>query len=101
MATHFSILAWRNPWTEDYIAWRVIVHSESEVKLLSCVQLFATPWTAAHQPPLSMDFPGKNSGLSCRFLLQGIFLTQGSNPGLLYCWQILYHLSHQGRTKLI
>jgi len=31
------------------------------------------------------------------FLLQGVFLTQGSNPGLLYCRQILYHLSHQGR----
>ena len=31
------------------------------------------------------------------FLLQGIFLTQGSNPGLLHCKQILYHLSHQRR----
>ena len=30
------------------------------------------------------------------FLLQGIFLTRGSNPGLLHCRQILYHLSHQG-----
>ena len=30
------------------------------------------------------------------FLLQGIFLTQGSNSGLLHCRQILYHLSHQG-----
>ena len=29
-------------------------------------------------------------------LLQGIFLTQGSNPGLLHCRQILYHLSYQG-----
>ena len=28
------------------------------------------------------------------FLFQGIFLTQGSNPGLLHCRQILYHLSH-------
>ena len=32
------------------------------------------------------------------FLLQGIFLTQGSSPGLLYCRQILYHQSHQGST---
>ena len=30
------------------------------------------------------------------FLLQGIFLTQGLNPGLLHCWQILYQLSYQG-----
>ena len=39
--------------------------------------------------------PGKNTGVGCRSLFQGIFSTQGSNPGLLYCRQILYHLSHQ------
>ena len=32
----------------------------------------------------------------CHALLQGIFPTQGSNPGLLHCRQILYHLTHQG-----
>ena len=42
------------------------------------------------------DSPGKNTGVSCHFFLQGIFPTQGSNPGLLHCRQILYHLSHQG-----
>ena len=31
------------------------------------------------------DFPGKSTGVGCHFLLQGIFLTQGSNPGLLHC----------------
>ena len=41
------------------------------------------------------DFPGKNTGVGCHFLLQGIFLTQGSNPGLLHCRQILSHLSLQ------
>ena len=35
--------------------------------------------------------------MGCHSLLQGIFLTQGSNPGLLHCRKILYHLSHQGR----
>ena len=39
--------------------------------------------------------PGKNAGVGCHCLFQGIFLTQGSNPGLLHCRQ-LYHLSHQG-----
>ena len=34
--------------------------------------------------------------MGCHFLLQGIFLTQGSNPGLPHWGQILYHLSHQG-----
>ena len=39
--------------------------------------------------------PGKNTGVDCHFLLQGIVSTQGSNPGLLHCRQILYPLSHQ------
>ena len=43
------------------------------------------------------DFPGKNTGVGCHSLLQGISLTQGLNLGPLHCRQILYHLSHQGR----
>ena len=39
-------------------------------------------------------FPGKNTGVGCHFLLQDIFLTRGSNLGLLPCRQILYHLSY-------
>ena len=42
------------------------------------------------------DFPGKNTRVGCHFLLQGIFPTQGWNPGLPHCRQMLYHLSHQG-----
>ena len=45
------------------------------------------------------DFPGKNTRVGCHFLLQGIFPTQGLNPGLVNCRQILYHLSHQGRQQ--
>ena len=41
------------------------------------------------------DFLGKNTGVGCHALLQGIFPTHGSNPGLLYCRWILYNLSHQ------
>ena len=69
-ATHSSILAWRIPWT---------------------VVLWA---------PLSMGFSGKNTGVDCHFLLQGIFLTQGLNLGLLHCRQTLYHLSHQGSPPM-
>ena len=47
---------------------------------------FATPWTAAHQAPLSRDFPSKNTGVGCHFLLQGIFPTPGLYPHLLH-WQ--------------
>ena len=43
--------------------------------------------------------PGKNSGVGSLSLLQGIFPTQGSNPGLLHCRQILYPLSPQGSPE--
>ena len=39
---------------------------------------------------------GKNTGLGCHSLLQGTFLTQGSDLGFLHCRHILYHLSHWG-----
>ena len=42
------------------------------------------------------DSPGKNTRVSTHSLLQGIFPTQGSNPGFLHCRQILYQLSCQG-----
>ena len=45
------------------------------------------------------NFPGKNTGVGCHSLLQGIFPTQGSNPGLLHYRQILYYPSHQGSPK--
>ena len=41
------------------------------------------------------DSPGKNTGVGCHSLLQGIFPTQGSNLDLPHCWQILYQLRHQ------
>ena len=47
------------------------------------------------------DSPGKNTGVGCHALLQGIFPTQGSNPGLPYCRRILYCLSHQGSPYLL
>ena len=47
------------------------------------------------------DSPGKNIGVGCHALLQGIFPTQGSNPGLPCCRQILYHLSQQGSPRIL
>ena len=61
----------------------------SEVKSLIRVQLFANPWTVDCKAPPSWDFPGKNTGVGCHFLLQGIFPTQGSNPGRPHCKQTL------------
>ena len=48
---------------------------------------FSPPWATRLLCP--WDFPGKNTGEGYPLLLQGIFLTQGSNPRLLYCMQIL------------
>ena len=48
------------------------------------------PGSSVHE-----DSPGENTGVGCH-LLQGIFPTQGLNPSLPHCRQILYHLSHQG-----
>ena len=61
----------------------------------SCPTL-GNPWIVACQAPLSMGFSGENTGVGCHFLLQRIFPTQESNPGLLHCRQILYQLSYEG-----
>ena len=53
---------------------------------MDCFLASSCPW----------DFPGKNTGVGCHSLLQGISLTQGLNLGPLHCRQILYHLSYQG-----
>ena len=52
------------------------------------------PGSSVHE-----DSPGKNNGMRRRSLLQVIFPTQGLNPGLLQCGQILYCLSHQGSPR--
>ena len=68
----------RHDWMTE-LNWIILPHSSVCVCVcvcvcacvLSCVQLFSTPWTVAHQAPLSMDFLGKNTGAGCHFLLQG------------------------------
>ena len=72
-----------------------LTQREWKCESLSRVQLLATPWAVALQD-CPWDSPGKNTWVGCHALLQGIFPAQGSNPSLLHCRQILYHLSHQG-----
>ena len=45
--------------------------------------------------------PGQNTGVGSLFLLQGIFPTQGPNPGLPQCMCILYQLSHKGSPRIL
>ena len=117
MATHSSVLAWRIPGMEpgglpsmgshrvghdwsDLAAAAAVCIQFSSVQSLGRVQLFVTPWTIATRLLCSWDSPGKNTGMGCHFFLQGIFLTQGSNPGLLPQRKLFYHLSHQRSYKV-
>ena len=53
-----------------------------------------------YSPPNPLlDFPGKNTGVGCHFLLQGIFMTQGSNPYLLHCQACSFTTEPLGKTQ--
>ena len=66
----------------------------------SCVpQTKVFLWAIAYQAPPSMGFSRQDYWRGLPFLLQGIFPTQGLNPGLLHCRQTLYDLSHQRSPK--
>ena len=71
------------------------------VCVLSHVWLFATPWTVACQALCPWNFPVKNAGVGCHFLLQGIFPTQGLNTSLLNSQAVSSPLSHQGNPDKI
>ena len=75
--------------------WRRIGKSErvSHSVVSNSLQPHGLELTMLLSPWIS---PGKNTGVGSHSFLQGIFLTQGSNPGLLHCRWILYCLSHQG-----
>ena len=142
-----------NIYTHTHICIHVCVYIYTSfvfvVQSLRCVQFFATPWTAACQAPLSMEFPrqafwsglpfpssgdlpnpgiyqypsskvkvkvaqsrptlcdrpwnspGQNTGVGSHSLLQQIFPTQGSNPGLPHCRHTLYQPSHQGNPRIL
>ena len=78
------------PWVT--YSWRKKV----KVYSLSHVYFFSTTRTVAYEALLPMGFSRQEYWMGCHFLLQGIFATQGLNPGLPHCRQTLYRLSHQG-----
>ena len=91
MAIHTSILAWKIPWTEEPGRLESMgLQLLSHVRPLWLHGLYS-PWNS----------PGHDIGMGSLSLLQGIFPTQGSNPGLLHCRQILYQLSHQGSPRIL
>ena len=74
----------------------MIQYRKWKCKSLSCVRFFVTPWL--YSP---WNFPGWNTGVGSLSLLQGLFPTQGSNPGLPHCRQNLYQLSHKGSPRIL
>ena len=83
-----------------YFCYVELVSLTLALKLLSRVRLFATPRTVAYQAAPSTEFSRQEYWqVGCHFLLQEIFPTQGSNPGLPHYRQTLYRLSHQGSLK--
>ena len=65
----------------------------------NCSVLSDSFW--AHGLYSPWNSPGQNTGEGSLSFLQGIFPTQGSNPGLLHCRQILYQLSHEGSLRIL
>ena len=74
--------------TYIYILFWILFHYESE----SCSVVSNFLWPHGLYRP--WNSPGQNTKMGSCSLLQGIFPTQGLNPGLPHCRQILYHLSH-------
>ena len=90
MATHSSILAWEIPRT-------------GETSGLLSMGLQRVVWSEMLCPTLCdpMDWSlGQYTGMGSLSILQGIFQTQESNPGLLQCRWILYQLSHKGSPRV-
>ena len=86
-------------------SWHTSKHEKCDAVLCLVSQLCPTlcdpmdcslPGSSVHG-----DSPGKNTRVGCHALLQGIFPTQGLNPGLPHCRQILYPLSHQGSPRIL
>ena len=80
----FNLYAeWKWMWSHTVVFNSLRPHGLQPIRLLH-------PW----------DFPGKITGVGCHFLLQGIFLTQGLNPGLPHCRQMLYRLEPPGKSYM-
>ena len=71
-----------------------------EVLLTQSCPTLCDPMDCSSPGSCLWNSPGKNTGVGCHFLLQGIFWNQGSNSGLLHCRWILYHLSHLRNTLI-
>ena len=96
---HFTVWATREGLTDEWINKMQCIYTMEYCRCLvakSCSILLQPLglWPARLFCP--RDFPGKNTGVGCHFLLQGIFPTQGLNPCLLQWQADSLPLSHLG-----
>ena len=88
-----TVFRWKISLLEAMLTPKLLLSHFSRVQLFDPMEpaRVLRPW----------DSPGKNSEVGGFALLQGIFPTQGLNPGLLHCRWILYSLNHQGSLKIL
>ena len=86
-------LAWNNYWVSHDFVYFIIFGKLVTVKSEHRSVVSDSLWPHGLYSP--WNSPGQNTGVGSLSLLQGIFPTQGLNPGLLHCRQILYQLSHK------
>ena len=90
-------------WMLQIVSRDKILYESESVKVIvtqSCLTLWGPHGLQPTRLLCPWDSPGQNTGVGSHSLLQGIFPTQGGNPGLLRCRQILYYLNHQGSLQL-
>ena len=78
-----------------YTWWNLYLVTQSCLTLCNPMNC-SLPGSSVHG-----DSPGKNTGVGCHALFQGIFPTQGLNPGLPHCRGMLYWLSHKGSQRIL
>ena len=107
MATPSSVLAWRIPGTGEpgglpSMGSHRVGHDWSDLAAAAACPTLCDPMdTGLPGSSVHGDSPGKNTRVGCHALLQGIFPTQGSNPGLLHCRRILYQLSYKRSPRIL
>ena len=116
MATQSSVLAWRIPGTAGpggllSMGSHRVGHDWSDLAAAASYKYIESIVYESHSVMSNSlwpdrlynpwNSPGQNTGVGSCSLLQGIFPTQGSNPGLLHCKQILYPLRHQGSPRIL
>ena len=84
----WSLVCWYIHYAQHCLKHGKVRWSESHL-------VFVTPWTEC------MGFSSQNTWVGSLSLLQGIFPTKGSNPGLPHCRQILYQLRHKGSPRTL